>query len=106
MHTAGFKLAIETNGSRELPPGIDWITVSPKVAEHAVRQRVADEVKYVRGYGQALPKTVIQAKHYLISPAFDGTTVEPKTLRWCIDLVKSDPRWRLSLQLHKVLSIR
>ena len=39
LHGAGFKLAIETNGSIELPPGIDWITVSPKVAEHAIRQR-------------------------------------------------------------------
>jgi organic radical activating enzyme len=39
LHAGGFKLAVETNGSIELPSGIDWITVSPKVAEHAIRQR-------------------------------------------------------------------
>src|SRR3954462_11354141 len=39
LHEAGYKLAIENNGSLELNRGIDWITVSPKVAEHAVRQR-------------------------------------------------------------------
>ncbi len=63
LHAAGYRLAIETNGSIELPPGIDWITVSPKVAEHAIRQRKADEVKYVRGYGQAIPRTVVEADH-------------------------------------------
>src|ERR1700689_5307284 len=70
LHAAGFSLAIETNGSIELPAGPDWITVSPKVAEHAIRQRTADEVKYVRGHGQALPRTVVTADHYVISPAF------------------------------------
>lgn len=39
LHDAGYKLAIETNGSFELPSGLDWITVSPKMAEHAIRQR-------------------------------------------------------------------
>ena len=60
LHEAGYKLAIETNGSVELPAGIDWITVSPKVAEHAIRQRRAHEVKYVRGYGQGVPETVVR----------------------------------------------
>src|SRR5262245_14105363 len=48
LHNAGFSLAIETNGSIELPAGIDWITVSPKSAEHTLRQLTAHEVKYVR----------------------------------------------------------
>lgn len=106
LHAAGCKLAIETNGSVELPPGIDWITVSPKVAEHAIRQRTAHEVKYVRGYGQAVPKTVVQAEHYLISPAFDGLDVEPRTLDWCIRLCKENPPWRLSVQQHKLWKVR
>ena len=101
-----FYIAIETNGSIPLPDGIDWITVSPKVAEHAIRQRWAHEVKYVRGYGQAIPKTVVKADHYLISPAFDGENVSQRTLGWCIDLVKDNPPWRLSLQTHKFMRIR
>lgn len=106
LHAAGYKLAIETNGSVELPPGIDWITVSPKVAEHAIRQRFAHEVKYVRGYGQGIPKTVVQAEHKLISPAFEGNELDRRTLAWCIRLVKEHPEWRLSIQMHKAWRIR
>ncbi len=100
-HGRGWKLAIETNGSVELPAAMDWITVSPKVAEHAIRQRTASEVKYVRGYGQAIPKTVVQAKYYLISPAFNGLEPDRAAVDWCVQLVKENPQWRLSLQFHK-----
>jgi len=106
LHAAGYRLAIETNGSRELPPGIDWITVSPKVAEHAIRQRTAHEVKYVRGHGQAIPATVVEAEHYLISPAFDGDQVDRRALDWCIRLVRENPGWRLSVQQHKLWQVR
>lgn len=106
LHAAGLKLAVETNGSLALPEGIDWITVSPKVAEHAVRQLTADEVKYVRGYGQGIPKTVVKARHYVISPAFDGPRLERRTLEWCIKLVKENPPWRLSVQQHKIWNVR
>jgi 7-carboxy-7-deazaguanine synthase len=106
LRGAGFKLAVETNGSRELPPGLDWITVSPKVAEHAIRQRTANEVKYVRGYGQAVPKTVVTADHYLVSPAFDGPDLDRRTLDWCIQLCKDNPPWRLSVQQHKLWRVR
>jgi organic radical activating enzyme len=106
LRSAGYKLAIETNGSIALPEGIDWITVSPKVAEHAIRQRVAHEVKYVRNYGQGIPRTVVQAQHKLISPAFSGDRLDPKTLEWCIQLVKENPDWRLSIQMHKSWRVR
>jgi 7-carboxy-7-deazaguanine synthase len=106
LHAAGYKLAIETNGSVELPAGLDWITVSPKVAEHAIRQRQAHEVKYVRGWGQAIPETVVAAEHYLISPAFAGDRLDPRTLDWCIRLCKDNPPWRLSVQQHKGWNVR
>jgi organic radical activating enzyme len=106
LHREDYKLAIETNGSLELPPGLDWITVSPKVAEHAIRQRTADEVKYVRNYGQGIPKTVVKAKHHLISPAFNGHSLDQRTLGWCIKLVKENPPWQLSLQQHKIWNVR
>lgn len=106
LHAAGFKLAIETNGTVELPPGIDWITVSPKVAESDLRQRHANEVKYVRSYGQPIPETIVTADHKLISPAFNQNHLDAKTLDWCIQLVRENPEWRLSVQQHKFWGIR
>ena len=105
LHAAGFKIQIETNGSLPVASGIDFVTVSPKVAEHCIRQLTANEVKYVRGYGQALPKTRVEADHYLISPAFNGTQVEQRTLKWCEQLVEGS-KWKLSLQIHKLEGIR
>ena len=106
LHEAGFQLAIETNGNIELPAGLDWITVSPKVAEHVIRQRTADEVKYVRAAGQAIPQTVVRARHYLLSPAFGGDQLDVDALRHCIDLVQAHPTWRLSVQQHKGWQVR
>lgn len=106
FHKQEFKLAIETNGTIELPAGLNWITLSPKVAEHAIKQRTAHEVKYVRGYGQGIPKPWVTADHLLISPAFDGMQVHPDTLKWCTRLCLENPPWRLSLQTHKILGVR
>jgi organic radical activating enzyme len=107
LHVAGFLCAIETNGSKDVSDlGLDWITVSPKVAEHAVRQLTADEVKYVRGYGQAVPKPVCKATHQLVSPAFDGWTLDKRAVEWCLQLIKENPEWRLSMQQHKAWSVR
>jgi 7-carboxy-7-deazaguanine synthase len=119
----GYYIAIETNGTRELPAGIDWICVSPKSAEHTLRvhQRhrldgdkmelfqniVVDELKYVRRYGQGIPKPSLQAEHKLISPAFEpDSRLARQTLEHCIQLVKENPEWRLSMQLHKFWGIR
>lgn len=124
-----FNLAIETNGSIELPRlpehelptdlssltaleeqlacfAVDWITVSPKVAEHAIRQRWAHEVKYVRGEGQAAPQTAVQALHHLVSPAFDGLRLDPGAMATCLEIVRTTPPWRLSVQLHKSWRVR
>ncbi len=106
LHEHGFKIAVETNGSVELPSNIDWITVSPKVAEHAIRQKFANEVKYVRGLGQAIPRTVVEAEHKLLSPAFSGLEVEQRVVDWCIGLVLVNPEWRLSMQQHKAWKVR
>ena len=107
LHAHGFKVAIETNGSINVDAiGLDWITVSPKVAEHCVRQLTATEVKYVRGHGQAIPKSACKATYQLISPAFNGLTIDRKSLDWCSQLVKRDPTWRLSVQMHKAWNIR
>lgn len=103
----GWRLAIETNGTLSLPDGFDWICVSPKSAEHTLRQRTAHEVKYVRQHGTQIPEPSIEAAHYLISPAFqpDGS-VKKDDLLWCTELVKKHPSWSLSIQSHKLLGVR
>jgi 7-carboxy-7-deazaguanine synthase len=106
LHAEGYRLAIETNGTQVVSSKIDWITVSPKTAEHTIRQTFAHEVKYVRAHGMGIPKTVVEAQHYLISPAFEGDYLPPKNLDWCIRLVEENPKWRLSLQTHKWMKIR
>ena len=107
MHEIGFMCAIETNGSKCVDGiGLDWITVSPKVAEHAVRQTTATEIKYVRGYGQGIPQPSCNAQYKLISPAFNGLTIDYKTMEWCVELIKENPQWRLSVQMHKFWRVR
>jgi organic radical activating enzyme len=105
----GWFLAVETNGSVKPKDGvaerIDWMTCSPKVAEHAIRLLRADELKYVRGHGQALPRPTIPASHYLLSPAFNGLSIDRKALAWCIHLVKQNADWRLSIQNHKAWGV-
>ena len=102
---AGYKLAIETNGTIELPRGLDWITVSPKVEESSLEQLRADEVKYVRAPGQGLPRSAVAADHYLLSPAFDGERLNREALDWCLRLVRENPPWRLSVQQHKLWGV-
>lgn len=101
LHAEGYRLAIETNGTLELPAGLDWITVSPKVAEEALKQLDAHEVKYVRAAGQPLPQTRVRAENYLVSPAFAGLELPAANLDWCIRLCRENPPWRLSVQQHK-----
>lgn len=100
-------IAIETNGSICVDGlDLDWITVSPKVAEHAIQQKQANEVKYVRNVGQGIPRPTCVAPHRLISPAFDGDDIVPGALKWCMQLVKENPDWILMTQRHKEWKVR
>ncbi len=107
---AGYYLAVETNGTITPPRGLNWITVSPKVAEHVVSKRFhgvhIDELKYVRNRSQGIPQPKLTADHYFISPEFDGDYPSENNIKHCIKLVKENPEWRLSLQEHKLLKIR
>lgn len=100
----GYYTAIETNGSIDVSGlGLDWVCVSPKFAEHTLKQITAHEVKYVRSVGQGIPRSAVTAQNYLISPAFTPDGLSRETLEWCIRLCKENPPWRLSLQLHKLV---
>lgn len=102
----GLMIAVETNGTKTLPEGIDWISCSPKTAEHTLRVGKVDELRYVRDHGHGIPKPALKADHYFVSPACEPSGYDQRTIAWCIQLVKENPKWRLSLQTHKILSIR
>lgn len=108
LKSAGYFIAIETNGTREIDDAldIDWISCSPKVAEHALRLTKASELRYVRGYGQGIPRPAIKAEHKLLSPAFDAHVVDPRSVSWVLSLLKENPDWRLSVQMHNLWSVR
>lgn len=108
LHDAGFKIAIETNGRTMLPSGIDYIVCSPKTKSSDIKITKADELKYVIKSGDRLPKPPFRAKSQIISPMFDpdSTSVTNENLQYCIDLVKENPEWRLSVQQHKIWGVR
>jgi len=108
FHHAGWKCAIETNGTHELPRDLDWISCSPKLGQHH-RTVVdeADEVRCVVKHGAALPVTGIEAAHFFLSPAWDEEPVQFRlNLAHCIRLCLANPRWRLSTQDHKFWRVR
>jgi 7-carboxy-7-deazaguanine synthase len=100
----GYYQCIETSGLQKVPAGIDYIVVSPKVAEHVVAKNFThvQELRYVRHSGQGIPVPSITADHYCISPHSDGFEINGQNLKHCIELVKNNPGWRLSVQQHKL----
>lgn len=104
LHLAGFELAVETNGTLAPPPGIDWLCVSPK-AEAPLVVTAGDELKLVYPQAGAEPERFagLGFLHFFLQP-MDGPAREPNTraaLHYCL----THPRWRLSLQTHKLLGI-
>lgn len=104
LHAQEFEIAIETNGTLPVPAGVDWVCVSPKAEAPLVVHR-GDELKVViPQQGQNLSGyTALAFTHFFLQP-MDGPELADNT-RLAIDLCKSDPRWRLSLQTHKLLQI-
>ena len=105
LHDLGFEIAIETNGTLPAPAGLDWICVSPK-ARTAIKQRSGNELKLVYPQVGITPKELerLEFDHFFLQP-MDGPEVEKNTelaARYCLE----HPRWRLSLQTHKLLGIR
>jgi len=105
LHGQGFTIAIETNGTLRVHPGIDWVCVSPK-AGSAVVQRSGDELKLVwpqPGHDPVALETW-DFRHLLVQPLDDARGVA--NVEDAIALVMARPRWRLSLQTHKALGLR
>lgn len=110
---AGYWQALESNGTYPAPMGLDYITLSPKgntrpeVLEN-YRGRKVGEVRIATAKGDALPQIeeFPDAEHYFLSPIFEGDAIIPANIRHCEALIRRDPRWRLSLQTHKLIGIR
>ncbi len=104
LHSRGFEVAIETNGTRPVPRGVDWVCVSPK-AGGALAVAGGDEIKLVFPQEGAEPERFegMRFEHFFLQP-MDGVARALNTaaaVRYCL----SHPRWRVSLQTHKLLGI-
>ncbi|HEY8431573.1 MAG TPA: 7-carboxy-7-deazaguanine synthase [Sandaracinaceae bacterium] len=104
LHGEGFEVAVETNGTIEPPPGIDWICVSPKAGAPLALTR-GDELKLVYPQPGAEPELFehLAFEHFFLQP-MDGPERERNTAL-AVERCLRDPRWRLSLQTHKLLGI-
>ncbi|PTQ07345.1 7-carboxy-7-deazaguanine synthase [Sphingomonas oleivorans] len=105
LKARGFRIAIETNGTIAAPEGIDWICVSPKRGTEIV-QRSGNELKMVWPQ-PGLDFRAMEAwnfDHFLVQP-MDGPALQA-TQEACIDFVLRHPRWRLSIQSHKLIGVR
>jgi 7-carboxy-7-deazaguanine synthase (Cx14CxxC type) len=105
LHAEGFEIAVETNGTIAAPAGIDWICVSPK-AGAPLLQTSGNELKLVYPQATQLPETVahLQFDTFYLQ-AMDGPELAANT-RAAIAYCMAHPRWRLSVQTHKVVNIR
>lgn len=107
LHEAGFEVAVETNGTRPAPPGLDWTCVSPKAGAPLALTR-GDELKLV--YPQPEPEAQperfagLAFRHFWLQP-MDGPHLAEHT-RAAIAYCLAHPRWRLSVQTHKVVGVR
>ena len=105
LHAAGFEIAVETNGTQPAPAGLDWICVSPKSTAPLVLTS-GDELKLVYPQQDAPPERFesLGFRHFFLQP-MDGPNLDDN-MRAAVAYCLAHPRWRLSVQTHKVLGIR
>jgi 7-carboxy-7-deazaguanine synthase (Cx14CxxC type) len=104
LHAAGFEVAVETNGTRPAPDGLDWICVSPKAGAD-LTLTAGDDLKLVFPQPGAEPERFedLDFAHFLLQP-MDDPDREAHT-RATIEYCLAHPQWRLSLQTHKYAGI-
>jgi len=105
LHARGFEIGVETNGTQPAPAGLDWICVSPKAdADLAIVS--GNELKLVYPQSKAAPErfTALAFEHFFLQPmdSPEGDANLAAAIAYCTD----NPRWRLSLQSHKMIGIR
>ena len=106
-HVQGFEVGIETNGTRVVPEGVDWICVSPK-PRSALVQRIGHELKliYPQEEKEMLPTEFVDLDfaHFFLQPM--ATEYENEHLHTALDYCLKNPIWKLSLQTHKIVGVR
>ena len=104
LHTAGFEVAVETNGTQPAPRGLDWICVSPKATAEVVLTR-GSELKLVFPQAEAMPERFVDLdfQHFFLQP-MDGLEGKRNT-KLAVEYCLAHPQWRLSVQTHKVIGI-
>jgi 7-carboxy-7-deazaguanine synthase len=105
LHRHGFEIGVETNGTQLPPAGLDWVCVSPK-ADAELLVTTGDELKLVYPQEKALPERFadLAFNHFFLQP-MDSSEANANlvaAIQYCTD----NPRWRLSLQAHKMIGIR
>ena len=105
LHAAGFRIALESNGTLPAHPGLGWVCISPKAGSDVV-QRSGDELKLVWPQAGIDPAALERwdFAHHLVQPLDDADRAA--NTRAAIDLALARPRWRLTLQSHKALGLR
>ena len=99
IKAARFFIQIETNGSNPVPTGVDWVTCSPKEAPWQVDR--IDELKIVyQGQNVEQIAELLPAPRHFLQPC-SGTNITET-----VSYILSHPRWRLSLQTHKLINIQ
>ena len=104
LHQHGYEVAMESNGTRMAPSNLDWLTVSPKqkpVIQHC------NEVKVVFTNTEEVTDYGLQADYYYLQPCDVGdATQNAQIMQACLEYIEQHPRWRLSLQTHKLINIK
>jgi 7-carboxy-7-deazaguanine synthase (Cx14CxxC type) len=105
LHDRGFEVAVETNGTRPAPSSLDWVCVSPKAGAPLI-QTSGNELKLVYPQTDAPPEKFVQLdfRHFFLQP-MDGPETQRNT-ELAIDYCLRHPRWRLSIQTHKLVGLR
>ena len=104
LHQRGFRIAVESNGTLPATPGIDWLCISPKAGTNVV-QRAGDELKLVWPQSGIDPAKLEDwdFANFLVQPM--DCAKRDEAVSAAIDLAMKRPRWRLTLQTHKVVGL-
>ena len=111
LHANGYEVAIETNGTRPVPAGIDWVTVSPKGQFVGDEGRLVldrcNELKCLFDGKRPVSDFDVEADYRYLQPCDVGDSTSNRCITaYCISYVKTHPRWRLSLQTHKLIGFK
>lgn len=111
IHALGKTVAVETNGTKPIPFNVDWVTCSPKAAFVGEKGEPmllrANEIKVVFDGIHEIKDYGIEADYYYVQPCDTGDKGKnEEIIKGCVQFIKDNPKWRLSLQTQKTLNVR